>query len=575
MLENLDKSLMRNIFNTNEFKGWLIAHRWFGDKSTLSNLKFEVSFLYFEIIANRIFLTVIQIQTQNYSKSYFLPLIYYKKIKDILEPNEHERSNIIKLTENTFSKKIVLNVNNIDKIFTLNLVEAEYCVFFWKKILFDNEISERFPSLSLDLTLYLDQFQDQIDMEKVQNLIEASLYPERYEISINQLGKGNTTNLIFELNLVNKKTPGKEPISYVLKSYKEHLGSLEPTTLYVLVKNVYPNAPKIYGTIKLLQKETIGILENVPNVGNLGDIYWTELNYMVEAIFTDIKKDYSDINSKEYFSKLIKNYCSESLSVSVDISSRIKELHEALILKDLKEYELEQVESKKYLEDYTEKLNEMISDMLNIIGQESKDAFYNLPKVSSILIDIRDIIEKFRLEFSEEIIKIQPVHQDLHMEQILYNKTNDHYQFYFIDFEGDPQLPLEEKKGKFPIEKDLASYLRALSYIKFNTLLSFIGKKVIKRRSYEVPEEILYNLFFRRAARPLNKTLDVVLKFLNTWESRLIGKILKNLSIHVTLITYFYIERALHELNYEILFRPNKVIVPILGLKEIIQKELI
>jgi maltose alpha-D-glucosyltransferase/alpha-amylase len=181
-------------------------------------------------------------------------------------------------------------------------------------------------------------------------------------------------------------------------------------------------------------------------------------------------------------------------------------------------------------------------------------------------------MEKFRLEFSEEIIKIQPVHQDLHMEQILYNKMNDHYQFYFIDFEGDPQLPLEEKKGKFPIEKDLASYLRALSYIKFNTLLSFIGKKVIKRRSYEVPEEILYNLFFRRAARPLNKTLDVVLKFLNTWESRLIGKILKNLNIHVTLITYFYIERALHELNYEILFRPNKVIVPILGLKEIVDK---
>jgi len=572
MLENLDKSLMQNIFNTNEFKGWLIAHRWFGDKSTLSNLKFEVSFLYFEIIAKRIFLTVIQIQTQNYSKSYFLPLIYYKKIKDILEPNEHERSNIIKLTENTFSKKIVLNVNNIDKVFTLNLVEAEYCVFFWKKILFDNEISERFPSLSLDLTLYLDQFQDKVNMEKVQNLIEASLYPERYEISINQLGKGNTTNLIFELNLCNKKTPGKEPISYVLKSYKEYIGSLEPTTLYVLVKNVYPNAPKIYGTIKLLQKETIGILENVPNVGNLGDIYWTELNYMVEAIFTDIKKDYSDIDSKEYFSKLIKNYCSESLNVSVDISSRIKELHEALILKDLKEYEQEQVESKKYLEDYTEKLNEMISDMQNIIGQESKDAFYNLPKVSSILIDIRDIIEKFRLEFSEEIIKIQPVHQDLHMEQILYNKTNDHYQFYFIDFEGDPQLPLEEKKGKFPIEKDLASYLRALSYIKFNTLLSFIGKKVIKRRSYEVPEEILYNLFFRRAARPLNKTLDVVLKFLNTWESRLIGKILKNLNIHVTLITYFYIERALHELNYEILFRPNKVIVPILGLKEIVDK---
>lgn len=573
MLENLDKSLMQNLFNTNEFKGWLIARRWFGDKSALSNLKFDVSFLYFEIIAKRIFLTVIQIQTQNYSKSYFLPLVYYKKIKEFLEPNELERSNIIKLTENTFSKKIVLNVNNIDNVFTVNLVEAEYCVFFWKKMLFDKDISERFPSLSLDLTLYLDQFQDKINMEKVQNLIEASLYTERYEISIEQLGKGNTTNLLFQLDLVNKKTPEREPISYVLKSYKEHLGSLEPSMLYVLVKNVYPNAPKIYGTIKMLQKETIGILENVPNIGNLGDIYWTELNYMVQAIFNDIKKDYSDIDSKEYFSKLIKNYCSESLDVSVDISSRIKELHEALIFRELKEYQLEQVESKKYLKEYTNKLNIMISDIQKIIGEESKDAFYHLPKVSSILIDIKDIIQNFRLEFAEEIIKIQPVHQDLHMEQILYNKVNEHYQFYFIDFEGDPQLSLDEKKAKFPVEKDLASFLRALSYIKFNTLLKFIGKNFIKRKSYEVPEEILYNLYFRRAARPLNKTLDVLLNFLDTWESKLIGKILKNLSINVTLITYFYIERALHELNYEILFRPHKVIVPILGLKEIVHKQ--
>ena len=158
------------------------------------------------------------------------------------------------------------------------------------------------------------------------------------------------------------------------------------------------------------------------------------------------------------------------------------------------------------------------------------------------------------------------------MEQILYNKIDNQYNFYFIDFEGDPQLSIEEKKGKFPIEKDLASFLRALSYIKFNILLKFIEKNIIRKDKYEVPEEILYNLFFRRAARPLKKVLDIVLNVLNTWESKLIGKILKNLNADYILITYFYIERALHELNYEILFRPNMIIIPILGLKEIIEK---
>jgi len=47
---------------------------------------------------------------------------------------------------------------------------------------------------------------------------------------------------------------------------------------------------------------------------------------------------------------------------------------------------------------------------------------------------------------------------------------------------------------------------------------------------------------------------------------------LKILNLNYVLITYFYIERALHELNYEILYRPNKIIVPILGLIEIVEK---
>ena len=70
----------------------------------------------------------------------------------------------------------------------------------------------------------------------------------------------------------------------------------------------------------------------------------------------------------------------------------------------------------------------------------------------------------------------------------------------------------------------------------------------------------------------MDKVLDVVLNVLNVWETKLMGKLLKNFDVHYVLITYFYIERALNELNYEILFRPQKIIIPILGLKEIIDK---
>ncbi|KKM81542.1 hypothetical protein LCGC14_1328800, partial [marine sediment metagenome] len=50
--------------------------------------------------------------------------------------------------------------------------------------------------------------------------------------------------------------------------------NLEPTTLFILARNKFPNAPKIYGTIKLQNKEIIAIIERVPNRGNLGEVYW-------------------------------------------------------------------------------------------------------------------------------------------------------------------------------------------------------------------------------------------------------------------------------------------------------------
>lgn len=573
MLKYFDKNLMQQVFNSNEFKGWLLSRRWFGYKSMLSGLQFKVSVQYFEILADQFFLSIIEIEAPEYKKSYFLPLIYYDKIQSVLEQSEITKENIVKLTEITFTKNLVLTIEKEQKIITLNLLEAEYCLFFWKKILFDKLISEKFPKLSLNLTLYTEQFEDEINMQKVRSLIEASLYPDRFDLSIQQLGKGNTTNTLFSLTLKNKKEKNAKSLSYVLKSFKEFIESLEPSTLYVLVKNKFPNAPKIYGTIKIQGKDAISILENVPNKGNLGDIYWNELNTMINNVFDNIKLDYSKLTDKSEVSKIIKEYCAETLKVSDIISSYINNLHQALIFLEKEEYSLEFIDSNEYLNNYTEKFNSMIAEIQGEMSKKTENAFYNLPKINSILIDVKDVIEKFRAEFTEPTIQIQPVHQDLHMEQILYDKIDDQYNFYFIDFEGDPQLSLEEKKAKFPIEKDFASFLRALSYIKFNTLLLFIEKKLIQENEFEVPEAILYGMFFRKAAKsPTDKTLEVVLQVLNNWERRMIGKILKNLDLKITLINYFYIERALHELTYEILFRPDKILVPVLGLKEIIDK---
>ena len=577
MRDFFDKNLLQEVFNSNEFKGWLLSRRWFGDKSLLSNLMFKIKVCYFNIISERIFLMIIEVTYDEYTKKYFLPIIIYEKIQDILDSSENTRENVVKLTENTFSKILALSVhdNKKEKITYLNFVEAEYCILFWKKMLFDKTLSETFPNMSLELTLYAEQFEDNYNLLKVRNLIEASLYPERYEYGLQQLGGGNTTNLVFSLKVSNKKISHEKPVSYVLKSYKDFSGSLEPRKLFVLVKNNFPNAPKIYGMIKLQDKETIGILENVPNSGNLGDIFWNELNDMVNSIFEVVDDDDPSLSDKEKISEYLKDYCPNSLQVSEKIGLQIKKLHEALILQSDPQYSKETVSSVDYLKDYTSKLLGMVERMQETMSRKSEGAFYSSPKILSILIDIKDIIEKFRSEFNADTINIQPVHQDLHFQQILVDKSNGDYMFYFIDFEGDPQLDNFEKDKKFPIEKDMGSFLRSLSYIKFNTLLKFIENKLIDQDKIEVPAEFLFNLYFRKSSKTTKKQkiLENILKILNAWENKLMGKIFeKSSELQITLINYFTIERVLNELAYELLFRPDKILIPILGLKEIIDK---
>ncbi len=577
MIEYLDDNLIKEAFNSDEFKEKLLSRRWFGDKSALSDLEFSVSVEYLQVIAERILLLIIKVEKGDYEKLYFVPLIYYyESLSEILEPSENDKDAMKKLVDCTFSKKIAVNVENTDKIITLNLVEAEYCLLFWKKLLFDKKISEKFPSYSIDLTLYTEYLKGGVIQGETQNLIDAALFPDRFEIKLEQLGKGNTTNLIYLLTLRNLGSPDQET-TLVLKSYKEYSDKLEPSKLIILMKNEFPNAPKIHGTVKINNKEIVGILENVSNIGNVGGVYWNELNDMVKGVFKDLKDDFSYLKEKAEVSKLIEENCVETLKMSELLGKFIVKLHKALIFDGEKEYGKEKVQSKAFLSNYASNLNVIISEVQSQIKSMSRSAFYNLEKISSILLDTVGLIENLCSKFELDVIAIQSIHQDLHMEQVLYDKTKDKYNFYFIDFEGDPQLSYEEKKQKFPVEKDIASFLRSLSYIKFNTVIGFIEKKMVPKNDFELPEEILYNIFFNKAAET-KKSDDVLITLLNlldTWQKKLIDTFLKNLGrskTHVPLINYFTIERALNEINYEMLFRPNKIIVPILGLKELIDQ---
>jgi len=119
----------------------------------------------------------------------------------------------------------------------------------------------------------------------------------------------------------------------------------------------------------------------------------------------------------------------------------------------------------------------------------------------------------------------------------------------------------------------MASFLRSLSYIKYNTLLGYINEKVTKSESEESPEKILHDLLLLNQQRGKIQIIEILLRVLNIWENKLTEIILRDLESNLALQDFFTIERTLQEINYEILYRPDKIIVPLLGLKEMLRKK--
>ena len=141
---NIEKDLLLQVFKTREFKEWLLSRRWFSHKSELSNLQYDVNLDYFEAIDSKIIITVIKIIKAGYDKVYFVPFLHFEELENILEESEKIKENMLKLQENSF-------------IGTVSLIEAEYCLFFWKsivsRIVFVDDVRSVAPSSSVTVRM--------------------------------------------------------------------------------------------------------------------------------------------------------------------------------------------------------------------------------------------------------------------------------------------------------------------------------------------------------------------------------------------------------------------------------------
>ena len=149
---------------------------------------------------------------------------------------------------------------------------------------------------------------------------------------------------------------------------------------------------------------------------------------------------------------------------------------------------------------------------------------------------------------------VMRVHGDLHLGQVLFTGSD----FSIIDFEGEPARPLAERRRKRSPLVDVAGMLRSFHYASVAALRA----RPESTRAALSPWAVLW----QRAATA---------SFLRGWLAAMHGSVVVPSDPAVTrgLLDLFLLEKGIYELAYEMNNRPDWVVIPLVGLRDLLELE--
>ncbi len=167
----------------------------------------------------------------------------------------------------------------------------------------------------------------------------------------------------------------------------------------------------------------------------------------------------------------------------------------------------------------------------------------------------KKLIRKHFVDFDWTKMKSERIriHGDYHLGQVLVNNDD----FYLLDFEGEPESTIRDRKVKQPPLKDVAGMFRSFHYAIYATIFNNAEK-------YPFEQEELF-----KAGELLFKYL--VGAFLETYiEKAQAGNLNIGYNHEINfLLKYCILEKAVYELGYELNSRPRWAVIPLRGIQTI------
>ena len=359
---------------------------------------------------------------------------------------------------------------------------------------------------------------------------------------------------------------------YVLKFFRRIFADKNPDyemSRFLSEIKDFKNTPAYQGSLNIIDSDevniTIALMQKlVPNEGDAWDYMLHEFHGVFKNL--DIKSiNLDSLTRVDMFERLHINHVSPeiidwvglNLFVKVrQLAKRTAEMH--IVLGS--EFEDNSFTPNHFNGDYEVWLkNRLIYQFQNRLNMMENQ----IHKLDGMALDLaneflekKTLIRKRITNFDWTKLKGERirVHGDYHLGQILV--TND--DFFILDFEGEPESTIRDRKVKQPPLKDVAGLFRSFHYAIYATIIN-------QRDDFDKSQEELF-----AAAEILYSYLTSI--FLETYVEEVQNA---NLNIgynqeRIFILKYCLLEKAVYEIGYELNSRPSWALIPLKGISNII-----
>lgn len=519
-----------------------------------------------------------------------------EKIEILYEPNKDEESNL-------FEKKLLANylknIYSFDKSLTLKAIEVlDYIeiveadsVFYFFKVYYNEDLPEFYSAFIARKKTYDLNYLDNIPKETF--LIKVSEGNEK-EVFFDGFNDKNLRKLLFKKLLTNKNIKIKHLASNSIKDHfinnsnswliesnsKNYLINYDNNSflkiyksfefgsrpeielIEFLTKKGFKDLPTLSNIITYNykgKKTEIGIVQNyIVNEGNFLEYSKKELRQFFEHILLQTEKNFQSSNKtilKEQVEQLIGIFY---LDLIKKLAEKTAEMH-ILLASDYKDplFFPEPFTFMYQRSIYQTVRSEIQKSFENIAINDTQMKEMNVLNIAKSIIEKEELLLKHIkkiLSKNLEGVRIRN-HGEFNLNQILFTGKD----FIFVDFDGVSIRPFSERKIKSSCLREVSFLLRSFHYAVYSELIHETKLKSVNISNFYIFAEIWYEI--------VSKT------FLDNYFKKLKNNLLtpKEEKDRDLVLNILFLNKLFSSVNYELLKKSQDVIIPLIGITNILK----